>query len=64
MKKITINDKEYDINCNALTRFNYKKIFGIGIFEDIKRINDFNIEQEELRLKLEKVFFSLYNLQT
>lgn len=54
MKKITINGKEYDINCNALTRFNYKKIFNTGIFEDIQRINNFNIEQEELRLKLEK----------
>lgn len=54
MKKITISDKEYDINCNALTRFNYKKIFNTGIFEDIQRINNFNIEQEELRLKLEK----------
>lgn len=54
MKKITISDKEYEINCNALTRFNYKKIFNTGIFEDIQRINNFNIEQEELRLKLEK----------
>ena len=32
----------------------YKKIFNTGIFEDIQRINNFNIEQEELRLKLEK----------
>lgn len=54
MKTITINEKEYQIQCNALTRFNYKKIFNAGIFEDIQRINTFNIEQEEKRIALEK----------
>ena len=54
MKTITINEKEYQIQCNALTRFNYKKIFNTGIFEDIQRINTFNIEQEEKRIALEK----------
>lgn len=54
MKTITINGKEYEIQCNALTRFNYKKIFGTGIFEDIQRINNFNLEQENKRAELEK----------
>ena len=54
MKTITINEKEYQIQCNAFTRFNYKKIFNAGIFEDIQRINTFNIEQEEKRIALEK----------
>lgn len=54
MKTITINGKEYEIQCNALTRFNYKKIFGTGIFEDIQRINNFNLEQENKKAELEK----------
>lgn len=49
MKKITINDKEYDIACNAYTRFQYKKIFGRGMFEDIRNLNKMNEEQEKLK---------------
>lgn len=49
MKKITINDKEYDIACNAFTRFQYKKIFGRGMFEDIRNLNKMNEEQEKLK---------------
>lgn len=49
MKKITINNKEYDIDCNAFTRFQYKKIFGRGMFEDIRNLNKMNEEQEKLK---------------
>ena len=53
MKTITICDKQYEISCNAYTRFEYKKVFGKGIFADIKILNDFSVKQEELRKKLE-----------
>lgn len=52
MKKITICDKEYEISCNAFTRFQYKTIFGKGIFADIKVLNEFSEKQEKLRKKL------------
>lgn len=52
MKKITICDKEYDIDCNAYTRFQYKSIFGKGIFSDIKVLSDFSDKQEKLRKEL------------
>lgn len=52
MKKITICDKEYEISCNAFTRFQYKTIFGKGIFADIKILNEFSEKQEKLRKKL------------
>ena len=53
MKQITINGKVYDIDCNAFTRFQYKTIFGRGIFADIKILNDFSEKQENLRKKME-----------
>ena len=53
MKKITICNKEWDIDCNAFTRFQYKKIFGVGIFSDIKILNQLNEKQENVRKKLE-----------
>ena len=53
MKKITICNKEWDIDCNAFTRFQYKKIFGVGIFSDIKILNQLNEKQENARKKLE-----------
>lgn len=52
MKKITICDKEYEISCNAFTRFQYKTIFGKGIFADIKVLNEFSEKQEKLRKEL------------
>lgn len=52
MKKITICDKEYEIACNAFTRFQYKTIFGKGIFADIKTLNEFSSKQEQLRKEL------------
>lgn len=45
MKTITICDKEYEIDCNALAPFNFKKIFKKGIWKDIEVINDFNQKQ-------------------
>lgn len=54
MKKITICNKDYEIECNAFTRFQYKSIFGKGIFSDIKVLNDFAEKQEKLRAELVK----------
>lgn len=53
MKTITICDKEYEIGCNAFTRFQYKKIFGRGIFADINILNKFATGQEKLKKELE-----------
>lgn len=53
MKTITICDKEYPIECNAFTRFEYKKIFGKGIFADLQILNKFNEKQEEVKKELE-----------
>ena len=49
MKKITICNKEYEVSCNAFTRFQYKKIFGKGIFADIKVLSEFSENQEKIR---------------
>lgn len=54
MKQIVICDKEYDIDCNAFTRFQYKKVFNKGIFEDIKVLNEFSEKQEKIRKELEE----------
>lgn len=54
MKTITICDKEYEIACNAYTRFQYKELFGKGIFADIKILNDFSDKQDKLRKELIK----------
>lgn len=52
MKKITICDKEYEINSNAYTRFLYKQTFNTKIFSDIAILNKFNQGQEKLRKEL------------
>lgn len=54
MKTITICDKEYPIECNAFTRFQYKTIFGKGIFADIKILSDFSEKQEKLTKELKE----------
>ena len=54
MKTITICDKEYEIACNAYTRFQYKKVFGKGIFSDINILNKFTTKQEKLKKELEE----------
>lgn len=50
MKKITINEKEYTIDCNAYTRFLYKKTFGTGIFKDIDKLTKYTQGKEGLLL--------------
>lgn len=52
MKTITICGKEYPIDCNAFTRFQYKTVFGRGIFADIKVLSEFSEKQENLRKEL------------
>ena len=52
MKKITICGKEYKIECNAFTRFQYKTVLGRGIFADIKVLSEFSEKQENLRKEL------------
>lgn len=54
MKEIEIDGKLYKINCTAYTRFQYKKIFGVGIFEDISKINNFNTISLSKREELKK----------
>lgn len=54
MKTITICEREYEVDCNAFTRFQYKQIFGRGIFEDIKILSEFSENQEKLRKEMEK----------
>ena len=52
MKTIIICGKEYPIDCNAFTRFQYKTVFGRGIFADIKVLSEFSEKQENLRKEL------------
>ena len=54
MKTIVICDKEYEIRCTAFTRFQYKTMFGRGIFADIKALNEFSERQDKLRKELEE----------
>lgn len=54
MKKIVICDKEFNIDCNALTYIQYRKIFNRGIFEDIQIIENFVSLQVVLTDKLKK----------
>lgn len=52
MKTITICDKEFEIDCNAFTRFQYKTIFGRGIFADVKILNEYSDRQDKKRKEL------------
>lgn len=51
---IEIGNKKYEISCNAYTRFEYKRIFKVGIFEDIQKLNDFSQKQEAIRKECEE----------
>lgn len=42
MEKITINNIEYNVSCNAFTRVKYSSCFGRKIFKDISILNEFN----------------------
>ena len=45
MKKIVIDGTEYNIECNALTYIQYKKVFNKGIFADMDIIKDYLVRQ-------------------
>lgn len=51
--KITICDKEHEIACNAYTRFEYKRVFKTGIFEDLAVLQKFSTEQEKIKKEME-----------
>lgn len=53
-KTITIDGKEYHIGCNAYTRFQYKKVFGTGLMQDIQKLSLVTTKQQELRDELKK----------
>ena len=48
MKKVTIGEKEYSLECNAFTRVLYKKVFGRAIFKDISLLTDFFAKSEKI----------------
>lgn len=52
MKKITICNKQYEIDCNALTYVKYRKMFNRGIFDDIKILQAFLTKQVLLTKEL------------
>lgn len=45
MKKITIDGKEYDIDCNAYTQIEYKSKFKSGIIQDMQIIKKYLLKQ-------------------
>ena len=45
MKTIVIDGNEYNIECNALTYIQYKKVFNKGIFADMDTIKDYLVRQ-------------------
>lgn len=71
MKKVTIGDKEYSLECNAFTRILYKKIFGKAIFKDISALNEYynkteevnkeNISEEEKEKKKNRIMLENYD---
>lgn len=54
MKKIKICDREFDIDCNALTYIQYRKKFNRGIFEDFEIIQNFITMQTLMANQLKK----------
>lgn len=54
MKKIKICDREFDIDCNALTYIQYRKKFNKGIFEDFEIIQNFITMQTLMANQLKK----------
>ena len=45
MKKIIIDEKEFEIDCNALTHVKYKSFFKTGILKDMDLIQNYIIKQ-------------------
>ena len=66
MKTIVIDGNEYDIECNALTYIQYKKVFNKGIFADMDIIKDYLIRQtlkaNELK-EIDNLESSIYELK-
>lgn len=54
MKQITICDKIYDIDCNALTPMKYKSIFKSGMINDTHSIQNYLIKQVVVTKQVEK----------
>lgn len=54
MKQITIDDKVYEIDCNAFTFIKYKSIFKTGILKDMQTIQNYLIKQTVVSQKLEE----------
>lgn len=54
MKKVKICDREFDIDCNALTYIQYRKKFNRGIFEDFEIIQNFITMQTLMANQLKK----------
>lgn len=54
MKKITICNKECDIECNALTYVKYQSFFKSGILKDMSIIETYLIKQNAYANELEK----------
>lgn len=56
MKQITICDKEYNIECNAFTYVQYRKVFNRGIFEDIQVLKDYLITQTVKTIEIKEKY--------
>lgn len=54
MKTIEICGKEYEIECNAFTFIEYKKIFKTGILKDMQFIQNYLIKQSVLESQLDE----------
>ena len=54
MKTITICDKQYNIDCNALTYVKYKSIFKTGILKDMQFIQNYFIKQAVVAKQLDE----------
>lgn len=54
MNKIKICDVEYEIDANAYTYFQFKQVFGRGIFQDIQILKEFFSKRIEKILELKE----------
>lgn len=53
-KTINICGKDYEVSCNAYTRFQYRKMFGVGVMQDMKILKDFSNKQNKIKKELEE----------
>lgn len=54
MKTIAICDKKYDIECNAFSYIQHRKVFNRGILEDIQVLKDYFITQTVTSIQLKE----------